>query len=306
MKTNVKKVAQLSAHSGPIYTLEKGNEAHTFFSGSGDKFVAEWNLETLSPEKFAVKLESTIYSICNIPSKKILVVGLSNGDLHVIDLVNKKEIKHFTLHKDGVFDIKYLEATNSLFVLSAEGLLSVWDADTLDLLRKIELSDQKLRSIDFNQDQTSAAIACGDGSIRILDTKTLNETHRLQGHEKNVNVVAFHPNGRFLLSGGRDAHLRFWQIEEDYKLVRSIPAHNFAIYSIVFNKNATLCATASRDKTLKIWDANTFDVLDRLDKKSHNAHINSVNKALWHPYKDYLISASDDRSIMIWDVQISS
>ena len=42
---------------------------------------------------------------------------------------------------------------------------------------------------------------------------------------------------------------------KSYTLIKSIPAHNYAIYDIVFSPNAKLFATASRDKTVKIWDA---------------------------------------------------
>jgi len=66
--------------------------------------------------------------------------------------------------------------------------------------------------------------------------------------------VRYSPDGKFLLTGGRDAHLNIWQTDS-YELIKSIPAHNWAIYDIVFNPDTTLFATASRDKTIKIWDA---------------------------------------------------
>ena len=305
MNIDIKKIAQLSAHSGSVYALENGNSDHTIFSGAGDNFIAEWNLKTLTPEKFAIKLENSVYSICHIREKSLLIAGLSNGGIHVIDLKERKEIKHFTNHKEAVFDIQYASTNDCFYVLSTDGSLSIWKVKGFELLRTLHLSDEKLRSIAFNKDEDLAAIACGDGSIRVLEMENHNEIHALVGHEKNVNVVAFHPNGKFLISGGRDAHLNFWHVEDDFKLVRSIPAHNFAIYSIVFSNDGKVCATGSRDKTIKIWDAESFDLLDRIDKKSYDGHINSVNKILWHDYNNYLISTGDDRAIMVWDIQMS-
>ena len=63
-------------------------------------------------------------------------------------------------------------------------------------------------------------------------------------------------------------------------------------------------ASASRDKSIKIWDPRNFKLLKVIDasKKGMNAHINSVNKLLWLSYNNYLVSASDDRSIMVWEI----
>jgi len=85
-------------------------------------------------------------------------------------------------------------------------------------------------------------------------------------------------------------------------LVKSIPAHNWAIYDIVFNPDATLFATASRDKTIKIWDAITYQLLKRITKENLNAHTYSVNKLLWSTYNNYLVSAGDDRTIVVREV----
>ncbi|UPT65618.1 MAG: hypothetical protein M0D57_13875 [Sphingobacteriales bacterium JAD_PAG50586_3] len=128
------------------------------------------------------------------------------------------------------------------------------------------------------------------------------ETHRLEDHTMSANCVKYHPNGQFLLTGSRDAHLNIYDVK-GYNLIQSIPGHNFALYSIAFNANATLFATGSRDKTAKLWNAETFEVLQRLSKDTHNAHKNSVNKVLW--VDDYLVTTGDDRAILVWKEELT-
>ncbi|MCH8318091.1 MAG: WD40 repeat domain-containing protein, partial [Bacteroidetes bacterium] len=319
-KVKVEKIAQLSGHSGAVYALEKGTEPHLFYSGSSDKIVAEWDLNSLSPRKFAAKLNAVIYAICHLPEKRLLIIGESTGGIHILDLEKKQEIKHFQHHTQPIFDIKYSSKTNCFYVLCWDGSFSVWSlngekssaespsstageetrSEGFTLLKTIKLCNEKLRNADFNKDETEIDIGCGDSSIRIFDLETLKEKKKLSAHQFSVNAVKYHPNGRHLLSGARDAHLNIWDIEQDYQLIKAIPAHNYAIYSIVFSPDSKYFATASRDKTLKIWDATEFELLVRIDKEKHEGQPNSVNKLLWSSYNDYLISTGDDRTMMVW------
>ncbi|HQF28656.1 MAG TPA: WD40 repeat domain-containing protein, partial [Bacteroidia bacterium] len=60
---------------------------------------------------------------------------------------------------------------------------------------------------------------------------------------------------------------------------------------------------ASRDKTVKIWDPESLEVIIRLEKQEADGHVNSVNKLLWLNNTD-LLSAGDDRSIALWKMTV--
>ena len=108
-----------------------------------------------------------------------------------------------------------------------------------------------------------------------------------------------------ILSGSRDAHLAAWQFSSlESSLLHTIPAHNFTINSMSYHADWQLLATASRDKTIKLWDAQQLRLLKVLDpqKAEMEAHTHSVNTLLWLDYNDLLISAGDDRTIMAWQM----
>jgi WD40 repeat protein len=58
-----------------------------------------------------------------------------------------------------------------------------------------------------------------------------------------------------------------------------------------------LFATASRDKSIKLWDAVTLDPVDKLDARN-GGHSHAVNKLFWQD-SGHLISCSDDRKILV-------
>jgi WD40 repeat protein len=117
-----------------------------------------------------------------------------------------------------------------------------------------------------------------------------------------VFTLSYSKDGKYLISGGRDAMLKVWDVENDFELLHDIPAHTLHINTIVFNPENTLLATGSMDKTIKIWDAKTFTLLKVIDKVRNQSHSTSVNKLLWLDNQN-LASVSDDKMSMLWEVK---
>ncbi|HEY6160318.1 MAG TPA: WD40 repeat domain-containing protein [Bacteroidia bacterium] len=310
MTIHVNKIAELGGHKGAVYTLEPAREPNLFFSGSSDRVSALWDLGTNEPTGFGAQFPSIVFSLCYIKGKNLLLTGTSNGSLHFINLDKKEEIKIIQLtesgtnkHIPGIFDIKFHEPSGRIFCAGGDGTFSVCDLATMSMVKIRKLCTEKTRCIEINEARKEIAVGCGDGVIWIFDLHTLEEKKHFEAHKLSANAVKYDPSGRFLLSGGRDAHLRVWDAENGFENVRSIPAHNFAIYSIVFNPAGDLFATASRDSSIKIWDARTFELLKVINKDKFPSHKSSIDKLLWSDYKNILVSSGDDRMIMLWDVK---
>jgi len=308
-KIKTEKAGQFIGHGGAIFTLEPAHDAHLFYSGSSDNLVVEWNLKDQKQNKVVARLPAKALALKYIPDRNLLLIGQSLGGIHVIDLNKNEEIKLLQLHRQSIYDIQYLPEKEYFWAVSGDGTLSVWSINDFSLINALKLCDKKIRSIDFNIILKEAAIGCGDGSIRIFDSiaigfETFEEKKILKGHvdDFSVNTVRYHPNGKYLLSGSRDAYLNVWDIENDYALIHHIPAHNYAIYSIVFSPDKKFFATGSRDKTIKIWNSESFEMLARIDKAKHEGHTHSVNKLLWSDFNNYLISTGDDKAIMVWGI----
>jgi WD40 repeat protein len=303
---DVKHIAILTGHSGCVYAMDKGFSEKTIFTGGSDRYIALWNIETLQAEKFSAALPAAIYAICHIPEKNILLAGTTTGAIHILDLDKKEEIKILQHHRGPVFDIQYSLKTNCFYTVGGDGNFAVCSLDTLSLLKMKNLSYDKARSIAFNDATSEIAVALGDSNVLIFDLLTLEYKNDFVAHQLGkkivgANIVRYSPDGKFLLTGGRDAHLNIWSVE-NYELIKSIPAHNWAIYDIVFSPDTTLFATASRDKTVKIWDAKTYQILKRITKLNFEAHTHSVNKLIWSTYRNYLVSVGDDKMVMIREV----
>lgn len=313
-KISIEKVTELEGHSAAVFALDQGSNPHSFFSGSGDTIVGTWNLQELKFIKAVANTPASVFSVKYIPEKNILLIGQRYGGIHVIDMNLGKEIKNITHHEKAIYDIQYSIEKNCWFALAGDGNLTIWSLDNFDLLATIHIAEENLRSIDINKDQTQFALGCSDNMIRIFDIKDFDPLKSntyshvadpvkvISAHKNSVFTVKYHPNGRWLVSGGRDAFLKVWDIKKQFRVVHEIPAHNFTINHLVFHPEGKYLATASRDKTIKIWDQESFELLMRIDNEQLSGHTNSVNRLLWSSYNNYLISCSDDKKIMVWNV----
>jgi len=300
MNVSAERKFHLTGHSGSVYTIIQEQNSNTFLSAGSEGIVVKWSSADYSHPTACAKVKGHIFALLFLPDKNHLVIGTMYGSLYVIDLNSKQEIHHITFHQQSIYDIRFFDS--KIFVCSKDGVLSIWDTE-YHPLKSLKISTEALRQIDFSHSHNEIAIGASDHHIYILSSTDFSLQKILNGPANSVFSICFSPDGKYLLTGSRDAHLYQWNVNENYSLLQQIPAHLYTINHIIYICNDKLFATASRDKTIKLWDAKTFELKRVLDKEKDNGHINSVNKLLWDEKNHLLISTGDDRSIMGWQIQ---
>ncbi|RDC66526.1 WD40 repeat domain-containing protein [Adhaeribacter pallidiroseus] len=301
----VHKNASLTGHRDCVYTLERSGQEEVFYSAAGDGMVVAWDLRDPGTGELIAQVPSSVYALRYVPGKNWLLVGHNHNSLQVIDLFKKTVVATVALPPLAIFDIAYSELNQCIYVALGDGGLGVIDAELFVLKKILKLADKSARSLAINEATQELAIGFSDHVIRILDLAALTLKYEITGHTNSVFTVAYSPDGQYLLSGGRDAHLKVWQITGAYKAHTSIVAHLYAINHITYSPGGQFFATGSMDKSIKVWDAQTFRLLKVIDKVRHAGHGTSVNKLLWSGYRNQLVSGSDDRTISVWELNFS-
>jgi WD repeat-containing protein 61 len=150
------------------------------------------------------------------------------------------------------------------------------------------------------------AVGLSDHSVKIIHLQDYTPIFNRTSHSNSVFALAYAPDESFLVSGARDAHIKVWNTNNSYTLEQSIPGHLFAINSLYFRQDGNYFVSCSMDKSIKVWDSESRRLLKVIDKARHAGHGTSINKVIWSTYNQTIIAVSDDRSISIWQLELTN
>ncbi|MFN5460460.1 MAG: WD40 repeat domain-containing protein [Bacteroidota bacterium] len=303
MGIQVKKSITLRGHNAAIYCLCKGWDENTIISGSGDKYIAQWNIEEGIQDKFSALLPAPIFALLYVKDFSQLWVGTSNGHIHVIDVKNKKEIHDFNFHTGHIYDIQYDSLRKMVYSSGGDGCINIYNPESMKHIHRNKFSNEKIRSIYCYEN--FLLLAEGSGRTIVLNASDFSIINEFQSHQFASNCHLLINQSSELISGGRDAKLNLWDIKNNYNKIKSVPAHNYAIYRLIDIEESEYFASASRDKTIKIWNKKDLSPILRINKEKFDGHAFSVNALLWLKHTNKLVSAGDDKQIMVWEVAIN-
>lgn len=300
MKLSVQKLDSFSGHRDAVYALVPGAEPHRVYSAGGDGQVIAWDLTKPDLGELVARVPASVYALRFDASRQHLWVGQNFDGIHRIDVAQKREVGSVKLTAAPIFDLLFHE--NTALAALGDGTVVVLDVAAFAVRRHVKASDRPARCLAVNPLTHELAVGYSDFTVKLFDLTTFALKRVLPAHANSVFTLAYTPDGQRLLTAGRDARLKAWEATADFALVHDVPAHLFAINHLTFSPDGRFLATASMDKSIKIWDPHTLRLLKVIDRARHAGHGTSVNKLCWTAYENQLLSASDDRTVSVWQL----
>ncbi len=289
----ITKVAQFAGHKDSIYDFVLDKEAQTIYSACAGGFVVKWDIH--NPEEGTMILQGgeAFYSIAKIGNS--LKVGSRSGKIYTVNLASNRLEHASQLHGGGVFFIRsqYSGGEDGVLLRSktiADGIGGDFNRNTM------LLANDSLRCTA--ESELSLFVGSSDGVIYQLDKNTFKVQKRLSGHTNSVFALALLDENT-LVSTGRDAMIRVWDLTIG-KEVHAVAAHDYQAKSLSYN--GTILLSSSMDKTIKLW-SDRLDLLKVINIERHAGHTNCINKVDWID-ENMFVSCSDDRSLLLWKVEI--
>ncbi len=275
-----------------------------FFSAAGDGMIVLWDQRYPEDGTLIAKLPNSVYALHFHPQSQMLIAGHNYEGIHLLDWRNKKEIGSLKLTPAAIFDIQSYR--QYLFVATGEGILFKVDYNNLTVKNQVRLSEKSTRAIAVNEVRGEIAAGYSDHYIRVFDLDTLVLKHEWMAHMNSVFALKYSPDGNLLYSGSRDARLNVWDATSGYTHLEEVVAHLYAINHLDFSPDGKHFVTCSMDRSVKIWQAGKVMLLKVIDRARHAGHGTSVNRVLWSSFQNQVLSASDDRTISVWNIKFEN
>lgn len=289
----------LAGHEGAIFGLAADDDPRYFYSGGGEGWLVRWDLDRPDPGRLVARVDGQVFSLAKMPGEDLLVAGNMYGGLHWVDLARPEDTRNLLHHRKGAYALKPHEG--HLYSGGGDGLLTRWSIKARRPLESLQISRKSVRCLALRDQDGLLAAGCSDGRIVLLDTRRWAVDRVIEGaHDPSVFCLRFSPDGTRLWSGGRDAHLRCWDLGDQARKVLEAPAHWYTLNAMALSPDGRYLASASRDKTIRIWNLADGSLRQSLDTVRDQGHRHSVNNLLWSAHGNTLISASDDRTLILW------
>jgi WD40 repeat protein len=151
-------------------------------------------------------------------------------------------------------------------------------------------------AIAYSPDGIHAAVAGWNGGVDLWHVPSQRVARHLSsGDQRNLNDVAFSPDGRLLAAGG-ETSVQVWDAGTGRELF-PLTGHDHRVQSVAFSPDGRLLATGSGDRTVRIWD-----IGHRRQRAVLRGHTSSVNAVQFSPDGRRLVSAGSDSTARLWDV----
>jgi WD40 repeat protein len=296
---------ELKAHNGEIVGMTFSLDGRRLATIGADEIVKVWDLQTQEkPREFptvhrdqARMLRRASFS----PDGRHFAYGAGNAVM-VFDFTTR-QLTSLKGHKDLVYSVTFSPQGDRLLSASWDLTAKIWNRATGEERFTIQGHACAAWAVEFSPkgDLVAVAGSVADPAVKIYDAHTGNLVHSLIGHATRVGCVAFHPDGKRLVSCSVDQTIRIWELDQG-KEVLTLRGHSDLITRVLFDPKGWWLASSSNDRKLQVWDGTPLDAAIGRPCVSLVGHTRQVFGLNFSPDGQQLVSASQDKTVRVWNV----
>jgi U3 small nucleolar RNA-associated protein 12 len=303
---------ELSGHRNDIRALALSSDDRMLASASKGGLKI-WNVKT---QNCLRTLECGEALCCAfLPGDKIVVVGTKTGDIEIYDIAASTLLDKISAHEGAVWTMQVHPDGKSLITGSADKSIKFWNFDivqeeipgTKRTTPKLKLTQSRILkvnddvlSVEFSPDSRLLAVATLDNTVKVFFVDSLKLFLNLYGHKLPVLNMSISSDSKLIATCSADKNIRIWGLDFG-DCHKALFAHEDSIMQIGFiphpvdSDERHLIFSASKDRTLKTWDGDKFQQIQKVRGHHGEVWAMAVSRT-----GDFVVSASHDKSIRIW------
>jgi eukaryotic-like serine/threonine-protein kinase len=261
----------------------------------------EWSyLQRLCRVEPVVLQDNTeVTSVAFSPRGERLVSAGADGSVKIWSCETSQVVLEIPeAHADSVVSVTFHPGGKHVASAGMDSKVKVWDLATGKAVFTESITVHNkfgtARSVSFSTD--GRCLAAGrDGAVNVWDWTKRQLLDSFPGHGGLTISVAFSSDGR-LASGSWRGGLTLWDVKRTGTPFPIPPGHRHPISALSFSPHGRRIASASFDRTIKVWDATTGKPIHTL---RHPTGL--VLGVAFSPDGSRIASAGEDKIVRVWD-----
>ena len=243
-------------------------------TGGYDSIVRLWSLNDGALIKEFKGHSGTVWHVAISPDNKKVASGGNDGIVNLWDVETSNLLHKLQGHKRIVWSVKFNPDGSQIASSSFDFAIKLWNVADGKLVWDNKEHKETVVDIAFSHDGKMLASTSDDKTIKLWNVaeRRLMRTMKVAEH---VQSVAFSPDDKRLITGGRDKPMigellqeifgdskfnpgvsaRLWDIETG-ALLQTFSKHGNDVMDVAYSYNGKWIATASADKTAGLWQLN--------------------------------------------------
>ncbi|KAM6564494.1 hypothetical protein CsatB_024492 [Cannabis sativa] len=224
------------------------------------------------------------------PCRRFVSVS-KDGVARIWDIVLRKPLISLSGHTDSVTCVKW-SGDGVIYTGSVDRTIKVWETSEGKLIRELKGHGHRINSISLSTDF-------------ILHTGAFDHTGKQYSSAEEMKKVALERYNKMkgnkpelLVSGSDDRTMFLWEPFVSKQPKTRITGHQQVINQVCFSPDGQWIATASYDKSVKIWNGITGNFVATL-----RGHVGKVYQISWSADSRFLLSCSADTTLKVWDLR---
>ncbi|CAH1713906.1 unnamed protein product [Aphis gossypii] len=266
-------------------------------SGCKNGMIMSWNVETgkrVGPPMTGHK--QWITALCWAPYHlspecRTFASSSKDGDIRIWDVILGQCQRSLTSHTRSITCLKW-GGTGLLYSSSQDRTIKVWRADDGVLCRTLEGHAHWVNTLALSTDYVIKT------AMVPLPCSNVDKNDNVLAEAKKRYEAAVANGGERLISGSDDFTLFLWAPESSKNSIARMTGHQQLINCVQFSPDTRIAASASFDKSIKLWDGKTGQFLGTM-----RGHVQAVYMICWSADSRLLVSGSADSTLKVWDVK---
>lgn len=281
-------IDRFEEHDGPVRGIDFHKTQPLFVSGGDDYKIKIWSYQsrrclfTLNGHLDYVR---TVFFHHELPW---IVSSSDDQTIRIWNWQNRSLICTMTGHNHYTMCAQFHPKEDLIVSASLDQSVRVWDISGLRKKHSAPTSmtfEDQMAKTNANQ---ADMFGNTDAVVKFV----------LEGHDRGVNWVAFHPTLPLIVSAGDDRLVKLWRMSETKAWeVDTCRGHFQNASACLFHPHQDLILSVGEDKTLRVWD---------LNKRTSVQSFKRENDRFWviaaHPEIN-LFAAGHDNGVMVFKLE---